>query len=104
MNIPQNIPTGIKETAIKADTFKEQKLRKACADFEAIILQKMLTLMRESVPKSGLLETGFAQDMFQSLHDQELAQQLTKGKGMGLGDKLYRDLTRNSRPSINHKA
>ena len=100
MNILPNTTTGLKGTATQADTLKEKKLRKACSDFEAIILQKMLTLMRDSVPKSGLFETSFAQDTYQSLHDQELAQQLAKGKGMGLGEKLYRDLTKNNGLSI----
>lgn len=100
MNIPENTTTGLKQTAPQADTLKEKKLRKACTDFEAIILQKMLILMRDSVPKSGLFETSFAQDIYQSLHDQELAQQLAKGSGMGLGDKLYRDLTKNNKLAI----
>ncbi|OGR08395.1 MAG: hypothetical protein A2511_02435 [Deltaproteobacteria bacterium RIFOXYD12_FULL_50_9] len=100
MNIQQTPLAGLKETKVSADTMKEKKLRKACADFESIILQKMLTTMRESVPKSGLLETGFAQATYQSMHDQELAKQLANGKGMGLGNKLYHDLTDKHRLTI----
>lgn len=101
MNIQQTPSPGIKETTVSADTFKEKKLRQACADFEAIILEKMLSTMRESVPKSGLLETGFAEATYQAMHDQELAKQLANGKGMGLGDKLYHDLTARQRLTIN---
>lgn len=97
MNIEQNTTTTLKGTAKPADTLKEKKLRKACADFESIILQKMLGMMRESAPKSGLFEKSFAQDIYQSMHDEELAKQLAKGKGMGLGEKLYQDLSASSR-------
>ena len=88
------VPTiSLKDTTPAADTVKEAKLRKSCKDFEAIIIKQMLTTMRKSVPKSGLFNNSFSDDIYQSMSDEELAKNLAHTKGMGLGDVLYRQLS-----------
>ncbi len=83
----------LKQTGAAADKLKEKKLRKACHDFEALMLKQMLTTMRKSIPKDGILQGGYSSDMYQSMHDDALAQEMAKGRGMGLGDSLYRQLS-----------
>lgn len=84
---------GLKPQADMADNVKEVKLQKACADFEAVILRQMLKLMRDTVPKDGLLTESYATEMYQGMHDAALADNLSQGKGMGLGELLYRQLS-----------
>jgi flagellar protein FlgJ len=84
---------NLKDNAPVADTVKEAKLRKSCKDFEAIILKQMLTTMRKSIPKSGLFNDNFADDIYQSMADDALAKDLAQNEGMGLGDTLYRQLS-----------
>jgi len=93
MQIQPNPAVLLKKTGQPADTANEAKLKKACHDFEAIILQQMLAAMRKSVPKDGLLESGFSQDMYQSLYDESLAQEMASGKGIGLADALFHQLS-----------
>ncbi len=88
-----NQPATLKPTGQSADMNKNGKLRKACAEFESIILEKFLTMARESVPKSGLLDGGFAEDMFRSMHDQEMSRQMSREAGMGFGEMLYRQIS-----------
>lgn len=83
----------LKKTSNPADMKKEAELKKACQDFEAIILQQMLTAMRKSVPKSELFDGGFSQDMYQSMYDESLAQEMASGHGIGLADALFRQLS-----------
>jgi len=97
MQITPHMPVGLKETPQTADTLKEQKLRKTCGDFEAIILRQMLSSMRESVPKSGLLGGDYADKMYQSMRDDELSRVMAGGRGMGLGEVLYKQLSGQSR-------
>lgn len=85
---------GLKTAADSADKIKDKKLRKACAGFEALLLRQLLATMRESVPKSGLLGNSYADKMFQSMQDVQLAQVLSQGQGMGFGKELYRQLSR----------
>ena len=95
MNLTASTSIDLKQTGHSADKAKERKLRNACADFEAIILKQMLSTMRKSIPKTGLFHGGYAEDLYQSMHDEMLAEKLAHGKGMGLGEALYRQLIGN---------
>lgn len=83
----------LKKSTGSADMKNEAALKKACRNFEAIILQQMLTAMRKSVPKSGLIDSGFAQDMYQSMADESLAQEMANSRGIGLADALFLQLS-----------
>jgi len=97
--IPTQTAIVLKKTAIPTDTTKGRELRKACHDFESVILKQMLDAMRKSVPKSGLLdEDGYANKMYQSMQDDELAKEMSRGKGMGLGEVLYKQLSGQAKP------
>lgn len=93
MNITAAQTINLKNNAASTDTVKEVKLQKACRDFESIMLKQMLTTMRKSVPKSGLFGDNFADEMYQSMSDDELAKSLAQSKGMGLGDALYKQIS-----------
>jgi|GEM_PF-2117129 len=69
------------------------ELMKVARDFESILLYKMLESMRKTVPKSGLIDS-FSLDTFQSMMDQEIANEMAKKKGVGLAQMVYRQLTR----------
>ena len=84
---------GLKVPPASADKLKDMKLQKACADFEAIMLRQLLAAMRESVPEGGLLDGGHATEMYQGMHDEQLARTLADGKGMGFGAALYRQIS-----------
>ena len=76
----------------------EKKIEKVARDFESIFLHKLLTSMRKTVPKSGLLDS-FATDMYQSMMDEEISREMSKNKGMGLGEMIYNDLSNINRVS-----
>ena len=79
-------PAGQGSEAKKID---EGKLKKACEDFESIFISKMLKVMRQTIPKSGLLDGGTQQDTYLSLFDEELSKSMAKRGGIGLGKILY---------------
>ena len=70
----------------------EKDIEKVSRDFESVFLNKLLSSMRKTIPKSGLLDS-FASDMFQSMMDEEMS----KNKGMGMGEMIYNDLSKISR-------
>jgi peptidoglycan hydrolase FlgJ len=80
-------------TAPERSTEKE-RLRKACQDFEAIMLKSLLKEMRASVPQDGLLGTDSGREMMQDLMDQEAAVQMARTQGIGIGDRLYETFQR----------
>ena len=93
MKIDQTQLSHLKKNDVSAETLKEVKLKKACNDFEAILVKQMLTTMRASIPKGGLFESGFENEMYQSMHDDELAKAIAHGKGMGIADALYNQIS-----------
>ena len=48
--------------------------------------------MRRTIPKSGLLDGGMQEDIYTGLFDEQVARAVAKGKGMGLGEMLFRRL------------
>ena len=93
MQIEPNNALPLKNIGQTTDKTKEAELKKACQSFEAIILQQMLTAMRKSVPKDGLLASGYSQEMYQSMYDEGLAKEMASGRGIGLADTLYQQLS-----------
>ncbi|MEK9627785.1 MAG: rod-binding protein [Nitrospinota bacterium] len=76
----------------------EKKIEKVSRDFESVFLHKLLTAMRKTVPKSGLLDS-FASDMYKSMMDEEMSKEMAKSKSMGLGEMIYNDLSQIDRIS-----
>ena len=76
----------------------EKGIEKVSRDFESVFLHKLLTAMRKTVPKSGLLDS-FASDMYQSMMDEEISKEMSKNKGMGMGEMIYNDLSNINRVS-----
>jgi peptidoglycan hydrolase FlgJ len=69
-----------------------EKLKKTCSDFEALFMARMLKQMRQSIPQNGLLGNGPGKEIYQSLMDQELAKKMSQRGGVGLGERLYRQV------------
>jgi peptidoglycan hydrolase FlgJ len=79
----------------------EERLKKACTDFESIFINQILRTMRQTVPHGGFLKEGPETNIFQSLFDQELSRSLAQRKGMGLGEMIYRQMTYRARVQTN---
>ena len=75
----------------------EDRLKKACGQFESIFINQILRSMRRTVPHGGLLKEGPEMEIFQSLYDETLSQNLAQQKGVGLGKMIYRQMTRHGR-------
>lgn len=71
----------------------KEKLQKACQEFEAIFLNMMLKQMRGSVMEGEFTEKSHAREIFEEMHDEELSKAISQGKGMGLAQQLYQQLT-----------
>ena len=71
----------------------QKEMEKVARDFESIFINKLFESMRKAIPKSDLLDSS-AMDMYQTMLDQEMAKELSKRKGMGMGEMVYNDLSR----------
>ncbi len=73
----------------------EKKLKKACADFEAIFISLMFRTMRQTVPTSGYFKAMPGKDVYTMMMDQKLAEELAhRGEGLGIQKMLYNQLNK----------
>ena len=78
---------------------EEKRLMEACREFESIFLHMMIRQMRSTVQEGGLTEKSHAREIFQDLHDEELAKSMAQGDGVGLARQMYDQLSRHTIPS-----
>ena len=76
-----------------------ERLRKACADFEALLIQKLFQTMRAAVPKSGLVDAGPAEDIYTAMLDQQVARDLALQGGLGLSTRIKEQIANYMRHS-----
>jgi peptidoglycan hydrolase FlgJ len=66
-------------------------VRQVARQFESLFARMMIKSMREAVGKDPIFGSDQAQT-YQSMYDDQLSMELTKGKGLGLADMLVRQL------------
>ncbi len=58
-----------------------------------MFVQMMLKSMRDALPKDGLFSSEHTR-LYTSMYDQQIAQQMTAGKGMGLAEMMVKQMAR----------
>ena len=77
----------------KTDLADEKALKDACEGFEAIFTKTLLDSMRDTLPGDALFEKSNATQVFESMYDQHLAEDLsTAPHGSGLKEFLFNQL------------
>ena len=74
-------------------TKKDAKLYETCQDFEALFIKQMLNSMRQTVNKTGMLDGGMAEDVFEDMLYDEYSKLMAKNANLGLTDLLYKQLS-----------
>ena len=78
---------------IARNNLKEKELKEACAGFEAIFLNTMIKSMRKSLPGNALFNQSHGMDIYKSMYDQYLSDELSKSKtSIGVKEFLYEQL------------
>jgi flagellar protein FlgJ len=70
------------------------KLREAAHDLEGLFVAELFKAMRATVPEDGILSQAPGQDLFQGMMDDRIADLYAGRSQGGLGDALYRQLSR----------
>lgn len=77
------------------------ELKKACREFEGIILNMLFKQMKAAVPKSEFLENSKTVEIFDSMLDEKLMEEASKRGSLGLADTLYKQLGKQLKTSYN---
>jgi len=73
---------------------KEDKLYQLCLELETFLVKNLLTSMRNTVQKSGLVDDSFAGKMYEDMLYDEYAKDFTRSANFGLAEQAYRQLKR----------
>ena len=85
------------------DNRDDIELKKACKDFEGIILNMLFKQMKATVPKSGFLPDSAALEIFDSMLDEKLMEEASKRGSLGLADTLYKQLGKQLKTVYNNE-
>ncbi len=73
--------------------YKIAQLKRTCQEFEAIFAEQMLKTMWKTVPSEGLFPKSQAQRIWEDMYLEEMAKEISMGKGLGIADALFRQLS-----------
>jgi len=97
---PRMLSTSAKELPSVAG--EDKRLKDACKQYESVFLNQLMSEMRKTIPKSGLMgeeggEGGESneKEMYDSMMDQEMANAWASSEGVGLANILYQQMKQN---------
>ncbi|WP_017214432.1 rod-binding protein [Leptospira noguchii] len=92
IKLPHNI-----QDEIAADPYRK-KLYSASVEFESIFVKMMLNEMKKTVEKSGLIDGGYAEEIFEDMLYDEYSKNLSSNSSLGLAEQIYQSLSSNLPP------
>jgi len=99
-NIPPLATQSLAKMSARADAAtaeeeeNDRKLRKSCADFEAIFISYIFQTMRKTIPESQTTTKMPGKDTYTMIVDHKLSEDLARRGGIGLQKVLYDQLKR----------
>lgn len=76
----------------------EEELKEVVDEFTAIFLNQMFKSMRSTIPEGGMIDGGFAEDVFTDMYDKEISKLGSKQNNFsGLNQILFEQLNQNSK-------
>lgn len=94
---------GLEQLRAQAKQSPDQALKGAAQQFEQVFLNMMLKSMREATPQEGMFDNEQTK-MFTGMLDQQLAQSMSSGQGVGLAAVMVRQLQHSSMAGVDPKA
>lgn len=73
----------------------EEKLKDACRQFESVFMNMLMKNMRNTIHEDGIMKKSHAREMFEGMLDEKIAEESSKGEGMGLAKQMYKQLSKN---------
>ncbi|MDR1972044.1 MAG: rod-binding protein [Treponema sp.] len=72
---------------------KTSKLYEQCQELETFLVKNLLTGMRSTIQKTGLIDEGLAGKFYEDMLWDEYAKDFTRNAGFGLAEQAYLELS-----------
>ena len=78
--VQQNLKSGNLSPSVE----NAPQLKEACAELESLFISYLLKEMRATIPKTGLISGGRAEEIYTSMLDTEISKEMASQRGIGL--------------------
>lgn len=85
-------PANVTSYSSKTPIDKTDKLYELCLELETFIIKNLLSSMRNTIQKTGLVDDSFAGKMYEDMLYDEYAKDFTRNANFGLAEQAYRQL------------
>lgn len=82
--VQNSLESGRTSSFCKSDV----RLKEACIELESLFINYLLKEMRATIPKSGFISGGKAEEIYTSMLDSQLAKEMAARGGIGLSSLL----------------
>jgi murein DD-endopeptidase MepM/ murein hydrolase activator NlpD len=82
----------MRQIARKTGELKSDELKNATQEFEAIFVNYLLKVMRSTVESADSEESSMGKDIYLDLFDNEIALNIARTRGLGIGEMMYEQL------------
>ena len=83
-------------TAPSAVNKDSSRLKEACSELESLFIYYLMKEMRATVPKSGFIGGGKAEEMYTSLLDLQMSKKIASEREIGISSALLEQLRGNT--------
>jgi flagellar protein FlgJ len=83
----------VSQSSKKTGIDKTDKLYEQCLELEIFLVKTLISSMRNTVQKSGLIDEGFAGKMYEDMLYDEYARDFAKNADFGLAELAYLELS-----------
>ena len=95
------MPTSAAANSVNGTTtHTDAELKKVAKDFEAIFMRMLFKQMRDTVEKSGFIGSSTSMEFFETMKDEQMADQLASSGGIGIGKIIYEKLKQATEPHL----
>jgi len=86
-------PEPLSSSSKYAKIDKTDKLYEQCVELEIFLVKTLVSSMRNTVQKSGLIDEGYAGKMYEDMLYDEYAKNFAKNANFGMAEMAYLELT-----------
>jgi peptidoglycan hydrolase FlgJ len=80
----EKVQQSLKSGKLSQSGGHSPKLKEACAELESVFISYLLKEMRATIPKTGLISGGRAEEIYTSMLDSEISKEMASQRGIGL--------------------
>ncbi|MCD6560833.1 MAG: rod-binding protein [Deltaproteobacteria bacterium] len=94
---------SLKSSALPSSGKNKAGLKESCTEMESLFIYYLIKEMRSTIPKSGFMSGGMAEEVYTSMFDVQLAKELSLKDELGLSSMLFKSIEKENEHKGNEK-